>query len=62
MINLQLGLLWSRYTDILPNFNTDWIYSNVDISSRCIEITSLIVIKSFCCSRYLDIPSPSIKP
>lgn len=62
IINLQLGLLRSGFTDIFPNFNTDWIYSNVEISSNCIEITSLIVINPFLVLVIWIYPSPSIKP
>ena len=44
IINLQLGLLWSLFIEILPKFNIDLIYSKDEISSKCIEITSLMVI------------------
>ena len=47
IISLQFGLLWSRFIEIFPNFSTECIYSNVERSSKCIEITSLIVINPF---------------
>ena len=46
----------------LPIFNTEILYSKVEISSKCIEITSLIVINPFVVLFTRIYPSPSIKP
>ena len=44
IVNLQIGFLISRYICIFPIFNTEKIYSKLEISSKLKQITNLIVI------------------
>ena len=46
----------------MPNFKTEWIYSKVERSSKCSDITNFIVINPFGVLLIWKYPSPSINP